>query len=93
MNNALRGSLIHRALRRAQNGSIASARGDSVFKLFDAGPHGGLDHTVAQILLLRNLYALNGGLDIRQSVHPLCQNQHQLLYTLCQAFAMLKGVH
>ena len=69
MNNALSGSLVNRALSRAEQLDIGLARGYGGFELLDLGLHSGLDHSVAQVLLLSYLHALDGRLNIRQIVH------------------------
>ena len=38
----------------------------------DGGLERGLDHAVAQVLLLSHLDPLHGGLDVCQIIHPLC---------------------
>ena len=69
MDNALCGSLVNRALSRAEQLDIGLVRGNGGFKLLDLGLHRRLDHPVAQVLLFGHLHALDGRLDIRQIVH------------------------
>ena len=78
MDNALRDSLVNRALRRAEQLAIDLASGKGGLELFDLGLHRGFDHAIAQVLFLVDLHALHGGLDIRQSVHLPRENQHHL---------------
>ena len=57
----------------SENGKVFFSGG---FELLDLGLHRRLDHAVAQVLLFIDLHALDGGLDIRQSIHLPGQNQH-----------------
>ena len=70
MDNALCGSPVNRALSRAEQLDIGLARGYGGFELLDLSLHRRLDHTVAQVLLLVHLYALDCRLDIRQNRSP-----------------------
>ena len=64
MDNALRNGLIQRG-----KGARQLFRIDISFVLLNGGLDAGFDHTVAQILLLGNLHALDGGFDVRHVFH------------------------
>ena len=54
--------------------SVLRISSDSSVKLLDGSPHSALHNTVPQILLLADLHALFGGLDIRQRGSPPVRN-------------------